>query len=91
VTRIARRVPGLTFEPDHNAVGKDFTWLVYLGPTSTRSGVAFDTLVAGWQLSFWEGVELHLLQLTFGVSLFPPALKLPFLPRLGFPGPMYGS
>ena len=30
-----------------------------------------------------EGLELHLLGLTLGVGLWPPALKLPLLPRLG--------
>ena len=29
------------------------------------------------------GIELHLMQLTLGVGFWPPAIKLPLLPRLG--------
>jgi hypothetical protein len=29
------------------------------------------------------GIELHLMQLTLGISFWPPAIKLPLLPRLG--------
>jgi hypothetical protein len=28
-----------------------------------------------------EGIELHVLQLTFGISFWPPRLELPFLPE----------
>lgn len=32
----------------------------------------------------WSGgIELHLMQLTLGVSFWPPAIKLPLLPRFG--------
>jgi len=84
VTRIGLEVSGLHFEQDHNAVGKDYAGLVRVGATTTGSGVELETVPIGVQIGFQEGVELHLFQLTFGISLFPPALKLPFVSRLGF-------
>jgi hypothetical protein len=44
--------------------------------------VRLDTLPLGFALGLREGVELHLLQLTFGISLWPPRLELPFLPEI---------
>jgi hypothetical protein len=84
VARLGRRIPGLAFELDHNAVGKDYASILALGGTTTGTGLAVDSPVLGLALGLREGVELHLLQLTFGLSLFPPALKLPVLPRIGF-------
>ena len=32
----------------------------------------------------WDsGIDVHIMQLTFGVSFWPPAIKLPLLPRIG--------
>ena len=36
----------------------------------------------GAQVGLAEGVELHLLGLTLGVDLWPPQVKLPFLPAI---------
>lgn len=81
---VAEGTPGLHFEFDHNAVGKDYTPWIQLAPTTTGTGLQVDTLPLGLELGLREGVEVHFLQLTLGVSVFPPALKIPFLPRLGF-------
>jgi hypothetical protein len=51
---------------------------------SEKTGFEIETPVLGLQVGRREGVELHLFQLTFGVSFFPPALKIPFQSRLGF-------
>ena len=82
---LSHEIPELDFDHHHNAIGKDYASFVRVGGTSTGTGVELETPVLGFQLGFHEGVELHFLQLTFGVSLFPPAIKFPFLPRLGFP------
>jgi hypothetical protein len=82
---MAREVPGLAFVFDHNAAGKDYTPWLYLGPTASRTGFRVDTLPVGFALGLREGVEVHLLQLTVGVALFPPALEIPFIPHIGFP------
>jgi len=84
VDRVARQTPHLAFEASHLAVGKDYARFVRAGLTTTKTGFEIETPILGVQVGLREGVELHLLQLTFGVSLFPPALKVPFQSRLGF-------
>ena len=64
------------------AIGKDFTTWFHAGLTSSRTGIEIETLPLGLQVGLREGVELHLLGLTMGVGLWPPALKLPFLPAI---------
>lgn len=81
VRELTQAVPELAFAFDHNAVGKDYTWLD-AGLAPSRTGVHFDTWPLGLTLAAKEGLELHLLQLTFGLSLWPPRLKLPFLPAI---------
>lgn len=76
-------VPGLGFVFDPNCIGKDFAWFD-VGWTSSRTGVRLDTPLLGGAVGLREGVELHLLQLTLGVSLDPPGLSLPFLPQIPF-------
>ena len=85
VERLGRQVDGLRFQLHHDAVGKDCEWLLRVGLTASGTGVELETPLLGLQVGLEEGIELHLLQLTFGVDLWPPALELPFLPRLGFP------
>lgn len=79
----ALRAMKVGVELDHNAVGKDWAWL-RVGRSGTGSGVELETAVAGVQVGLEEGIELHLLQLCAGVDVWPPALKLPFLPRIGW-------
>jgi len=83
VADLVAAVPELDVELHHNAVGKDYSRGVRVGATGGGAGVAIDTDYLGLALGVREGVELHLLGLTAGVSLWPPALKLPFVPRLG--------
>jgi len=78
----SRRVDGLAFPLHHNAVSKDFALWIDAGLTTSKTGVRVDTLPIGFALALEEGVELHFLQLTFGISLWPPRLKLPFLPEI---------
>ena len=59
------------------------------GPTTTGLGLELDTWLFGIQIGIEEGIEFHFLNLTFGIDLFPPALKLPFAPRLGFQEPTF--
>lgn len=78
---LARELPELAFAFDHNAVGKDYTWLD-AGWSPSRTGLSLDTWLLGATVALEEGIELHLLQLTFGVRLWPPRLQLPFLPPI---------
>lgn len=82
VAELARELPGLAFVADPNAIGKDWDGWFGAGLTCSKTGVRADTPVVGFALGACEGVELHLLGLTFGVSLWPLGLEVPFLPRL---------
>lgn len=84
IARMARRVDGLIVPFHHNAIGKDYARILQVGPTATGTGLELETAFLGVEIGVREGVELHLGQLTFGVGLAPPALKIPFLPLLSF-------
>lgn len=86
VAYLIRNIEELKVELPSSAIGKD-----YLGPTHFLAASPSGT---GFQLSLWgalgltlglgEGVEINLLGLNFGVDIWTPALKLPFVGRLGF-------
>lgn len=78
---------GVSLPP--NAVGKDYAPWLAAGMSTTGVGLRLDTAVLGAQAGLVEGVELHLLGLTAGVGLWPPCLKLPFLPAI--PGGWFGD
>ncbi len=84
VARILDDIPGMDVELPHNAVGKDYTTTFHAGITNTRDGLHLDIPFLGASLGYQQGAELHLIGLTAGFSLWPPALKIPFLPRIGF-------
>lgn len=81
--RIIADVPNLDVELPHNAIGKDYTTTISAGLTPSRDGLHLDTLPLGLSLGYQQGLELHLIGLTAGLSLWPPQLKIPFLPRIG--------
>jgi len=67
------------------SVGKDWRGIIGGGLTSERTGVQFETPVVGLKLGLKEGVEVHVIGLSFGIDLWPPAIILPLGPgRLGF-------
>ncbi|MBM3978231.1 MAG: DUF3750 domain-containing protein [Planctomycetes bacterium] len=78
---LSQEIPELAFAFDHNAVGKDYTWFD-AGLAPSRTGVHLDTWPIGATIAAKEGLELHFLQLTFGLSVWPPRLKLPLLPAI---------
>ena len=84
VARILNQVPGLHAELSHNSVGKDYTSSVSAGWTQAGDGLRLDVPMLGASLGWQQGIELHLIGLTAGISFWPPALKLPILPRIGF-------
>ena len=55
---------------------------VRAGVTTSRLGLELESPYLGVQVGLQEGVELHLIGLTAGVGLWPPSLKLPFLPAI---------
>jgi hypothetical protein len=76
------RTTGLPTDLPATAVGKDYTPWLRVGVSPTGLGLELETMLVGAQLGLREGVELHLLGLTFGVGLWPPSLKLPFVPAI---------
>jgi hypothetical protein len=67
------------------AVGKDWRGAFGAGVTSEGTGVQVETPLLGVKLGLKEGVELHVLGLSIGVDLWPPAIIVPLGPgRLGF-------
>lgn len=71
-----------------SAVGKDWPdaipHLLGFHASTTGVGLQLDVGIVGAQVGLVEGVELHLLGSSLGVALWPPALKLPFIGRIGF-------
>ena len=87
VAHLGRQVPALRLELPANAVGKDYLpggRLAALTPSGTGVQLSlrgYAGLLAGLE----EGLEVNLLGLTAGIDLWPPALKLPGVGRIGFP------
>jgi hypothetical protein len=86
ISHIMRNTPGINVELPPTAIGKD--WIGEgrpVGVTESGTGVQVSLLGAlGVTLGLAEGVEINILGLTFGVDFYRPALKLPFIGRLGF-------
>ena len=86
ISHIIRTVPELGVELPPHAVGKD--WLGdgdFFALSESGTGGQFSVLGAfGLTLGLAEGVELNVLGMSFGLDLWRPALKLPFVGRLGF-------
>lgn len=80
VAEVARAAPDLGFVFDPNCIGKDYPGWVDVGLTASKTGLRLDTVPIGVAVGLREGVEVHVLGLTAGISLDPPGISLPFLP-----------
>ena len=87
ISHIIRRVPELGVELPSSAIGKD--WLSDGGIfaySETGTGVQLSLYgLLGFTIGLGDGIEMDILGLSFGVDLWRPAIKLPFVGRLGFP------
>ncbi len=83
---VARRVPELAAEIPSTAIGKDFlTNDSIIGPAPSGTGYQLSLYgLVGLLLAKDEGLEINLLGLIFGIDPLGPAIKLPFIGRLGF-------
>ena len=82
---VARQVPGLGLELPATVVGKDFLTngaILADAPSGTGKQISLYG-VAGLTLAASEGLELNLLGLTLDIDLWPTALKLSGIGRLG--------
>ena len=67
------------------AIGKDWRGAFGAGITTERTGVQLETPLLGVKLGLKEGIEVHVLGLSFGIDLWPPAIIVPLGPgRIGF-------
>ena len=86
IAHLARSIPELRLELPPNAVGKDYLPGGAIA-AFTPSGRGVQLSLGGYAgllAGFEEGVEINLLGLTVGLDVFPPALKLPAVGRVGF-------
>lgn len=65
------------------AIGKDYLGIVGFGVTTTQTGIQAESPLLGLKLGLFDGLEVHVLGLTLGLDIWPPATKSPF-GRLGF-------
>ena len=88
IAHIGREVPALHLDLPANAIGKDYRPLSNpLGLSSSGRGVQVSLLgLLGLSVGLEEGIEINILGLNFGVDLNSPALRLPFVGRLGVDG-----
>jgi hypothetical protein len=86
ISYIIRRVPEIGVELPPHAIGKDWINKADLvGKSESGTGFQVSVLGAlGFTLGLAEGVEVNILGMSFGLDFWRPALKLPFVGRLGF-------
>ena len=81
---VARAVPELKVDLPPTAIGKDFLGDRIVATAPSGSGLQLSLFgLLGLTASGVEGLEINVLGLTFGVNPYPPAIKLPFIGRLG--------
>lgn len=85
LAHIGREVPALQLDLPANAIGKDYRELDrVVGISPTGSGLQLTLLgLFGVSIGLQEGLEFNLLGLNFGLDLNRPALRLPFVGRVG--------
>ncbi|RWR00803.1 hypothetical protein ED28_16750 [[Pantoea] beijingensis] len=85
MAHIGRDVPALKLDMPANAIGKDFRPLTHpVGLSPSGRGVQVSLLgLMGITLGIEEGIEVNVLGLNVGVDIKSPALRIPFIGRLG--------
>ncbi|XGC81432.1 DUF3750 domain-containing protein [Bdellovibrio bacteriovorus] len=85
VSHVMRNTPGLYASLPPHAVGKD--WIGKgqpVGFSESGTGVQLSLFgLLGATVGVEEGIELNLLGMSFGIDFANPAIKLPFVGRLG--------
>ncbi|UUE08904.1 DUF3750 domain-containing protein [Dickeya zeae] len=86
MAHIGREVPELKLDLPANAIGKDFRALTHpVGLPPSGRGMQVSLLgILGLTVGAEEGIEINILSANLGVDFNPPALRLPFIGRLGY-------
>lgn len=89
IAHIGREVPDLHLDLPSNALGKDYRAITHpVGLPPSGRGVQISVLgLLGVTLGVEEGVEVNVLGLNLGIDVKDPALRLPFVGRVGFDNP----
>lgn len=86
ISHLLRNAHEIGVELPPNAVGRD--WLeggALFGVSESGTGFQISIFgVLGFTLGLGEGIEVNFLTMTFGLDFWNPAIKLPFIGRLGF-------
>lgn len=82
---LIREIDELVVDLPATAIGKDYIERVGFMAAPSNTGFQFSVHgMLGITLALDEGVEINVLGASYGVDLYPPALKLPGIGRLGF-------
>lgn len=73
---------GIAAELWPNALGRDYESSIRIATTPDHSSFEVETAFLGVQIG--RTTELHIVQFPIGVTFWPPAINLPFLPPVGF-------
>ncbi|WP_045047872.1 DUF3750 domain-containing protein [Rouxiella chamberiensis] len=86
MAHIGRDVPELALDLPSNAIGKDYRPLTHpVGLPPSGKGVQVSVLgILGLTVGSQEGFEFNVLGLNLGIDFRNPALRLPFIGRVGF-------
>lgn len=86
VSYMIRNIDEIDCELPPTAIGKDyFGSTTFLSNTPSNTGFTLSAFgLLGITIGAYEGIELNLLGLNFGLDLYMPALKLPIVGRIGF-------
>ena len=89
VSYIVRQVPDLKVALPNNAIGKD--WLCdkkgvkFFAISESKTGVQFSFFgIFGIIIGLYEGIEINLIGLSFGIDFLHLALKLPGIGKVSF-------
>ena len=84
IAHIGREVPELKLDLPPTAIGKDYLGSSFINKTSSGTGFQFSLGGLLGILASWEvGLEINILGLVFGIDPIDPAIKLPFIGRIG--------
>lgn len=86
VAYMIRHIDELKLELPSTAIGKDYFGNdKFFSKTPSQTGFQFSAFgLLGLTMGLGEGVEVNLLGFHFGFDLWTPAIKVPFLGRVGF-------